>query len=85
MNSRFCLSNCLSFIGFGHPINFRTCRSISVNEDGEGRGLEHRSVRYGRHDDDGLLHLNHTKMDVTWRERRRAASATLHVEDGEGA
>jgi len=34
---------------------------------------------------DGLMHLNRPKMDVTWREKsRRAASAVLQVEDGQG-
>jgi hypothetical protein len=69
------------------PINFPNLSLyFHVNEDGQGGAWNTRSVlAMDGADHDGLLHLNRPKMDVDWREgSRRAASATLHVEDGQG-
>ncbi|MEM9571705.1 MAG: hypothetical protein AAF996_09570 [Pseudomonadota bacterium] len=69
------------------PINFPNLSLyFHVNEDGEGGAWNTRSVlAMDGADNDGLLHLNRPKMDVTWREgSRRAQSAVLHVEDGQG-
>ena len=69
------------------PINFPNLSLFfHVNEDASGGAWNTRSVLAMENADHAsLLHLNRPKMSVTWQPgTRRAAAATLSVEDGQG-